>query len=617
VSPSPIAIARRRVKDLVHPNARLSKLERARHETFIFARVATIVVVALFVPGYLAAAGADEAWRIGAFVWLITPIAAIAHLARTGNLLESQLISLFSLAVLAVIVAVGAKLSPDASLGWLMLLPLEAAVFGSSTMLRFASLLALAILLALAGLGSAGWLGAATPFSVAGAAALAAPVGAYAALHLLGGRRMGRARRRAERSHAKHYQVLSDAIGDLVMRHDAAGGVVSASGDARGLFALDADSLLGRGFFNRVHVADRPAYLHTIDTAAQRDGTMTTTVRLRTGQTLSSAAGYEEPVFAWAEIRVHRFGPDLHDGGPGDGAAAISVVRNVTDAKTAEHRLEAARAEAELANSWKDRLLANVSHELRTPLNAILGFSEMLGDPELAPREPAKQMEYARIIHASADHLLSMVNVILDTSKIAAGKFRIAPEPFDVEALIGDCCDMLRLKAEAGEVELIRAPLSGARELVADKRACRQILINLLSNAVKFTEPGGHVTVGADSVGDRMDLYVADTGVGIPAEFLPRLGDPFFQVRADYDRSFEGAGLGLSLVRGLVGLHGGALLLESVAGVGTRVTARLPLVCRAEDKPGRGAVACLETASHFGHRGAPRAPAATQEKKIA
>ena len=613
MSSSLIAVARQRFKELVHPDARASKLERARHETFIFARLVTIAVVAVFVPRYLVAAGAHGAWSVATILWLIAPVGALVQLARTGDLIEAQLVSLLSLAVLAVIVIAGAGLSPEASLGWLMLAPLEAAVFGSSAMLRFASLLALAILLALAGLESLGWVGQARPFDAASAAALAAPVGAYAVLHLLGGRRIGRARRRVEISHAEHYQALSDAIGDLVIRHDAAGGVISATGDAEALFGLPKEALLGRGLFNRIHVADRPAYLHTIDMAAQRDGTMAATVRLRTGDSRHVSAGFEEPVFGWAEIRVHRFG-----GGASDGAAAISVVRNVTDAKTAEQQLEAARAEAELANSWKDRLLANVSHELRTPLNAILGFSEMLRNPELAPREPAKQAEYAQIIHSSAEHLLSMVNVILDTSKIAAGKFRLAPEPFDVERLMADCCDMLRLRAEAGRVELLRLPMNGARELVADKQACRQIVINLLSNAVKFTPPGGRVIVGADVAGERMHLHVTDTGVGIPAEFLPRLGDPFFQVRSDYDRGFEGAGLGLSLVRGLVGLHGGALLLESVAGVGTRVTARLPLICRAEERAGRSAVATLETASQFGHRGAPRSPAsAGQEKKFA
>ena len=608
---SPVPIARRRIEDLVHRDARASHAERARHELFILARLATLVFVAAFVPRYLAVAGASAIWQASAVAWLIAPLAAIAHLARTGNLFEAQLISLFGLVLLVLIVTVGAGLSPDLSLGWLMLLPLEAAISGSASMLRFASLIAIAVLLAIAAAQNAGLISGATPLGAAGVPALAAPAAAYAALHLLGGRNMRRARRRVEIANSKRYQVLSDAIGDLVMRHDATGGVISASGDAPALFGLATDSLLGRGFFNRIHVADRPAYLYTIDTAAQRDETVTAMVRLRTG-------GCDEPIFAWAEIRVHRFSPDANGGRDGDGAVAMSVVRNVTDAKTAEQRLEAARAEAELANSWKDRLLANVSHELRTPLNAILGFSEMLGDPELAPREAAKQSEYARIIHASAEHLLSMVNLILDTSKIAAGKFQIVPEPFDVAPLIADCCDMLRLKAEAGGVEIVRAATSGAGELIADKRACRQILINLLSNAVKFTKAGGRVVVGADVVGDSIHIHVTDTGIGIPAEFLPRLGDPFFQVRADYDRGFEGAGLGLSLVRGLVGLHGGALRLESVAGVGTRVTALLPLVCRSEEKPARAAPACLETASNFGHRGAaPRAPGSSQEKKIA
>ena len=583
----------------------------------MFTRLATVLLVAVFVPRYLAYAGASATWQIAALLWLILPLTAIAHLSRTGDLIGSQLISLFGLVLLALIVTVGAGLSLEPSLGWLMLLPLEAATSGSPSMLRFASLLAIGLLLAVACAQSAGLIGGATAMSAAGAAALAAPVAAYSALHLIGGRKMREARRRVEIANSKRYQVLSNAIGDLVLRHDAGGGVLSASGDAPALFGLATDSLLGRGFFNRIHVADRPAFLHTIDAAARCDKTMTATLRLRMGEAGGADAGSDETRFAWAEMRFHRFSPDPRGCRDCDGAAVMSVVRDVTDAKTAEQRLEAARLEAELANSWKDRLLANVSHELRTPLNAIFGFSEMLGDSELAPRETAKQREYAKIIHASADHLLSMVNLILDTSKIAAGKFRILPEPFDIAPLIADCCNMLQLKAELGKVELLSAATSAAGELIADKRACRQIVLNLLSNAIKFTEPGGRVIVGAEIVGEAMDIHVTDTGIGIPAEYLSKLGDPFFQVRGDYDRGFEGAGLGLSLVRGLVGLHGGALRLESVAGVGTRVTARLPLVCRPEEKPGRPAAAQLETASNFSHRGAPRAPGSSQEKKIA
>jgi cell cycle sensor histidine kinase DivJ len=404
---------------------------------------------------------------------------------------------------------------------------------------------------------------------------------------------------RSEAAAAERYAALAGATGDLVLRHERSGAVVAAEGDAASRFGHPAAGLMGRGFFELVHVADRPAYLSALDRAAHGEATVAATLRLRNG------GDERDATFQWAEIRFRRLAADA------DGATAMSVVRNVDDAKTAQARLEAARADAESANAWKDRLLANVSHELRTPLNAILGFAEMLSDADLAPREIAKQREYAKIIHASADHLLSMVNLILDTSKIAAGTFRILPEPFALAPLIADCCDMVRLKAEASGVALERAPGMDVGELVADKRACRQILLNLLANAVKFTDRGGRVTVSAEAMGDVVTLSVADTGVGIPAESLSRIGDPFFQARADYDRSFEGAGLGLSLVRGLVGLHGGALKVESVAGVGTRVSVRLPRICRPGERP--GAPVPVETEARL----VPIQPPATTERKIA
>jgi two-component system, cell cycle sensor histidine kinase DivJ len=213
---------------------------------------------------------------------------------------------------------------------------------------------------------------------------------------------------------------------------------------------------------------------------------------------------------------------------------------------------------------------------LQTPLNAVLGFSEMLADPRLQPREAIKQREYARIIHSSAQHLLSIVNLVLDMSRIEGGKFEILREKFDVGQLIAACCDMLSLKAEVAGVELVR-PSQVNLELVADKRACRQILLNLMSNAVKFTPAGGKVFVTAEIVRDACHLCVADNGIGIPEDHLPRLGDPYYQVGSSGDFGNEGMGLGLALVRGLVGLHGGTLLVESVAGEGTRITVRLPM----------------------------------------
>jgi cell cycle sensor histidine kinase DivJ len=357
--------------------------------------------------------------------------------------------------------------------------------------------------------------------------------------------------------------------GDVVLRVDASGVALSVSDGAQEAFALHGEELLGRGFLERVHVGDQPSFLQAVGAALQRDTTVCINLRLRTGFQAESGRIVDPAAFALIEMRLHRCA----------GAPAVACAIK-TLAKAGETNDAIAGHGAE--GSWKDRMLANVSHELRTPLNAIIGFSEILSSADLAPADSARQREYAGIIHASAEHLLSVVNLILDMSTIEAGRFAIAPEPFDVAPLIASCCDMLRLKAQAGGVELVQAPLDIPSKVVADKRACRQIVLNLLSNAVKFTRPNGRVTVGASIDGDSLVITVADTGIGIAPGHFPRLGDPFFQARSSYDRVFEGTGLGLSLVRGLVGLHGGSLLLESVVDQGTRIAVRLPLDCRAK-----------------------------------
>ena len=230
-------------------------------------------------------------------------------------------------------------------------------------------------------------------------------------------------------------------------------------------------------------------------------------------------------------------------GARGAEVAAVATLRDVTEAKAMDHRLEPQRDEA--APSLKDRILANVSHELRTPLNAILGFSEILSSAELPPIFADKRLEYARIIHASAEQ------------RLEAGRFEIEAEPFALGALIASCGDRLRLKAEENDVEV-----------VADKRACRQILLNLMANAVKFTKPGGRVAVETRLDGEAMEIVVCDTGIGIDPVHLLRIGDPFFRASRGYDRAAEGAWL--------VGLQGGSVRLESAPGVGARVSVRLP-----------------------------------------
>ena len=376
--------------------------------------------------------------------------------------------------------------------------------------------------------------------------------------------------RAGDRPSASFAPSVADVAGllcDAFFVVDGDGRVVKADVSANGGLGLDAAELAAQGLSTRVHVADRPAFLHALDQAKTNGGGEPTRLRIDVNR---RAAEAEAPAFVWAEMRAKRL--------PG-GCVAVVLI-DARAAVAAENELFEANARAKQADAWRDRLLANVSHELRTPLNAILGFAEMLGDPELAPREPEKQREYAQIIHSSADHLLSVVNLILDMSRLEAGEFEIDLEAFDVAGLLDLCCDILKLRAQRAGVVLRRSRIPKPIEIIADKRACRQIMLNLVANAVKFTEKGGEAIVSAESDGDDLILRVSDTGIGIPEDHLPKVGLPFYQVKANYDRRHEGTGLGLSLVRGLVGLHGGALTLESAPDVGTCVTVRLPLDCR-------------------------------------
>jgi cell cycle sensor histidine kinase DivJ len=384
------------------------------------------------------------------------------------------------------------------------------------------------------------------------------------------------ARQRSALAGAARYNTLSAALGELVLQHDRSGAVVVANHAGEAAFGLSSRDLIGRGLFERILVQDRPAFLKTIADAFDRGQTIRTELRLRTG-TVTQTSGFDEPVFAWAEMRARRI-EAAADGT--EESVVLTVLRDISSERASDEAREQSRLDAQRAQAWKDRFLANVSHELRTPLNAIIGFSEMLGNDQLMPKDPVKRKEYADIIHSSGQHLLSVVNSILDMSKIEAGRFDILPEPFDVVPLIDACCDILSLKAEQGGVELVRDYPDRVEELVADKRACKQVLINLLSNALKFTPRDGRITVGVRPEGNMLAFFVADTGIGINPGDLPRLGDAFFQASSSYDRTHEGTGLGLSVVRGLVGLHGGTISVESGVGQGTCVTVRLPLDCR-------------------------------------
>ena len=238
---------------------------------------------------------------------------------------------------------------------------------------------------------------------------------------------------------------------------------------------------------------------------------------------------------------------------------------------------DAAGRRAEQANRAKSLFLTMMSHELRTPLNAILGFSELGPMIKTEPPLPAQITDYFGLIHQSGDHLLRMINDILDLSKVEAGKMELDRTDLDVGDAIDATLRLIAHQAESQgqtlEVTIGTPPPS----LFADERAVRQILFNLLSNAIRFTPAGGVVSVRATATADGgAALAVYDTGVGVPADQIARMTVPFEQIDNSYARSHGGTGLGLPLVDGLVRLHGGSLTIESEVGVGTRVTARFP-----------------------------------------
>jgi cell cycle sensor histidine kinase DivJ len=282
--------------------------------------------------------------------------------------------------------------------------------------------------------------------------------------------------------------------------------------------------------------------------------------------------GEEGDHFAWVEMRCHP-----SPGVLGASAALVATTRDVSDRKAQEFDLREAREQAETANQAKSRFLATMSHELRTPLNAIIGFSQLLEREDKTPGADERRRDYARVINQSGEHLLEVLNSILDMSKIEAGKVSLSLETFDIAPLVTSCVEIMSHQATERGIGL-RAELPDFLPLLtADRAGCRQMIINLVSNALKFTGPGGQVVVGASIEGENLILSVRDNGIGIPADVLPRLGTPFVQGYSAYDRRHEGSGLGLSVVKGLAALHGGALTLESELGKGTIARVALPL----------------------------------------
>lgn len=285
----------------------------------------------------------------------------------------------------------------------------------------------------------------------------------------------------------------------------------------------------------------------------------------------SQQDNYEEEVKradgSWVKINERR----TRDG------SVVGIHSDITVPKKREEDLLAAKIQAESSNRAKSEFLAMMSHELRTPLNAVLGFSDIMRQEMLGPIGNDQYLDYLNDIHGGANHLLEIINDILDIAKVEAAEMVLEEDVWNLREVIEFCERAIAPNAEKGEVALTVDMPETLPRIRADFRKCRQVMLNLMSNAVKFTPTGGKVQVTAGMLDDGgLEIRVTDTGIGIAEADIAKALEPFGQVDSELSRKYEGTGLGLPLVKALTELHGGEFLLDSEAGVGTTVSVRFP-----------------------------------------
>jgi two-component system, cell cycle sensor histidine kinase DivJ len=562
---------------LLHPSARYDALTRARHRAFMAPRLLGSLAAFAAFPVYLAMRGAPTALEVAAFAWLIAPIMLSWFLSRTGRYEGAHVLSSLALAGLIMTVAMRTGGIESFAAIWLVVVPLEAALSASRRVVTFASALALACTALLIVTGHFGMLPAGDVSPVLRGVFMAFGVASatlYAAGLAFGAESLARTGVALLNVEEDRYRLLARNMSDVISRHRRNGAVQFISPAAETMLGTQVTRLLGHGLFDRVHVADRPAYLTGLSDAARGGEARSVEFRVRRDAPRGEGAQNRQMDFIWVEMRCR---PLEAASSSASESEVVAVMRDVTDRKIGEQALDLARTAAEQADAAKTRFLATMSHELRTPLNAIIGFSEMIVQEDALLLDAARRKEYAQLINDSGQHLLSVVNGILDMSKMESGNFEISPEPFAPRAALINCCSLLALKARESGIELATRVPEDLPVMTGDPRAFKQVVLNLVSNAIKFTERGGKVTASAGVEGARLVLRITDTGVGIAADDLKRIGDPFFQAGKTYQRRHEGTGLGLSIVKSLVALHAGELTVQSRIDEGTTVTVALPL----------------------------------------
>ncbi len=379
---------------------------------------------------------------------------------------------------------------------------------------------------------------------------------------------------RAEMLAERRFHELIENAPDAILQVDSSGKIIIANRTAELLFGYDQDEFVGMQVDLLVPQSARAGH------AAHRRA--------------FEAAGVIRPMGLGLDLRARRkdgsevpveisLSPTHTD----NGIYVTAIIRDVTERKRAEQQieslkksylaeLEARHQEAERLNQLKSEFIASVSHELRTPLHTIIGFAELLAEQEAGPLNE-KQRRFVHHIRSDSDHLLSLINDVLDLSRIEAGGMAVRTEGLSLQAVISETVNAIRPLAGGKRVTMREGQIPDVRVL-ADLLRVRQILYNLLSNGVKFTDPGGEVHITAREVADHVQITVADTGIGIPSAECDRIFDKFYQVGYTTTGVRQGTGLGLTICKQLVEMQGGKIWVESELGRGSRFHFTLPVL---------------------------------------
>jgi cell cycle sensor histidine kinase DivJ len=544
--------------------------ERGPRRRFAVVQGAKALVGACLAGGFVVLVGRPDIAEAVAMAGLLIPaMLAVAAFSRVSlATLETASLASFALLIGYLVALTGGMTSP--LIVWFALIPAEAALAGGRKAVIRAGAAASLALLVVAVLEAWG----ALPHSridlpvweIYAASVLAAVI--QSALVAIASQDRQRAADEAAAEGAAMYRFLADNAMDLITRHSADGRIRFASPAALSILSRVPESLMGVTLSALVHPDDLKIMQAAFVEASYFGRAAAAEVRLKRA----------DGSFIWTEMRCR---PAAQV--DGEAADIVAVTRDISERKAHERALIEARDLAEGASRAKSHFLANMSHELRTPLNAIIGFSEVMTHQMFGPVGSPRYLEYAKLINESGGHLLELINGILDMSKIEAGKFELSEEMFDLDEVAQQALRFVKLQADRKGVALKMGVSDGARQIFADKRAVKQMLVNLVTNGVKFTPRGGQVIMAAVRAANGIEIAVSDTGVGISQKDLEKLGKPFEQAEGAHTRTQEGTGLGLALVKAFAAMHGGDASIVSTLGEGTTVRVHLPYAAVSAD----------------------------------